>query len=96
MASTVYTAFNEFNRDGVNLLKDRTDKARVSRTWLFTQLNGLDSKDDLDILFKYEAKHITFGFFERKTKIRELDDVDLMFCLTADGTTHTKYSSNLK
>lgn len=95
MASTVNTAFNEFNRDSVNLLKDRTDKARASRTWLFTQLNGLDSKDDLDFPFKYEANHINFGSFERKTKIRELDDVDLMFCLTADGATYTKYSNNL-
>lgn len=95
MASTVNTAFNEFNRDSVNLLKDRTDKARASRTWLFTQLNGLDAKDDLDFPFKYEANHINFGSFERKTKIRELDDVDLMFCLTADGATYTKYSNNL-
>src|SRR5690554_1090657 len=95
MASTVNTAFNEFNRDSVNLLKDRTDKARASRTWLFTQLNGLDSKDDLNFPYKYEANHINFGSFERKTKIRELDDVDPMFCLTSDGATYTKYSNNL-
>jgi hypothetical protein len=95
MASTVNTAFNEFNRDSVNLLKDRTDKARASRTWLFTQLNGLDAKDDLNFPFKYEANHINYGSFERKTKIRELDDVDLMFCLTADGAKYTKYSNNL-
>lgn len=95
MASTVNTAFNEFNRDTVNLLKERTDRAKASRNWLFTQLNGLESKEDLDFPFKYEINHINYGSFERKTKIRELDDVDLMFCFTADGASYTKYSTNL-
>ena len=94
MATSVNSAFNEFNKDIVNLLKDRTDRARSSRNWLYTQLNGLDTKDDLDFPFKYESKHINFGSFERRTKIRELDDVDLMFALTSDGATYTKYSTN--
>ncbi|MFT6948573.1 MAG: hypothetical protein ACJARP_003007 [Vicingaceae bacterium] len=94
MANSVNKAFSEFNRDTVNLLKDRTDRARSSRTWLLTQLNGLESKEDLDFPFKYESNHINFGSFERRTKIRELDDVDLMFCLTADGASYTKYSEN--
>lgn len=94
MATSVNSAFNEFNKDTVNLLKDRTDRARTSRNWLVTQLNGLDSKEDLNFPFKSESKHINYGSFERKTKIRELDDVDLMFCFTADGATYTKYSTN--
>ena len=92
MATSVNTAFNEFNKDTVNLLKDRTDRARSSRNWLLNQLNTLDSKDDLNFPFKYESKHINFGSFERKTKIRELDDVDLMFCFTANGATYSKSS----
>jgi hypothetical protein len=92
MATSVITAFNEFNKDTVNLLKERTDRARASRNWLFTQLNGLDSKEDLNFPFKYESNHINFGSFERKTKIRELDDVDLMFCFTANGATYSKSS----
>lgn len=95
MANSVNTAFNEFNRDVVNLLKDRTDRARSSRTWLFSQLNGLESKDDLNFPYRYESKHINFGSFDRRTKIRELDDVDLMFCLTANGATYTKHSEIL-
>ncbi|RAR75606.1 SMODS domain-containing nucleotidyltransferase [Flavobacterium aciduliphilum] len=90
MAKTVNTAFNEFNKDVVNLDIDRTNKANSSRDWLFGQLNNLDSKDDLDFPFKYEDKHIKFGSFARKTKIRELDDVDIMFCLTANGATYLK------
>lgn len=95
MANSVNTAFSEFNRDFVNLLKDRTDRARNSRTWLFGQLNGLETKEDLSFPFKYESKHINFGSFDRRTKIRELDDVDIMFCLTADGASYTQYSNNL-
>lgn len=94
MATSVNSAFNEFNKNIVNLLKDRTDKARTSRDWLFTQLNGLDSKEDLDFPLKNESKHVNYGSFQRKTKIRELDDVDLMFCFTANGATYTKYGTN--
>ena len=95
MTKSVNSAFDEFNKDIVNLLKERTDRARSSRGWLFNQLNGLDSKEDLDFPFIYDSKNINFGSFERRTKIRELDDIDLMFCLTANDATYTKYSNNL-
>lgn len=94
MANSVNSAFNEFNRDSVDLLKDRTDRARTSRNWLINQLNGMETKENLSFPFKYETKHINFGSFERRTKIRELDDVDLMFCLTADGATYIKFLNN--
>jgi len=93
MATTVNLAFEEFNRDSVNLNSDRTNKANSSRDWLWGQLNNLDLKDDLDFPFKYIEKHIKFGSFARKTKIRELDDIDLMFCLNANGATYIKYNS---
>ena len=95
MAITVTKAFTDFNKEIINLSKERTDKARISRTWLFNQLNGLDSKADLDFPFKYESNNLNFGSFERKTKIRELDYVDLMLCLTANGATYTKFSNIL-
>lgn len=90
MAQNVITAFNEFNNNIVNLLSDRTTKAINSRDWLWGQLNKLDSKDDLNFPFKYEEKNIEYGSFSRKTKIRELDDVDIMFCQTANGATYSK------
>jgi hypothetical protein len=31
--------------------------------------------------------HIAFGSFARRTKIRPLDDIDLMFGLTGQGAT---------
>lgn len=90
MAKTVTQAFDEFNKDVVNLDPDRTKVARKSRDWLFEQLNILQDKEDLNFPFKFEARHINFGSFDRKTKIRELDDIDLIFCFTADSATYTK------
>lgn len=90
MANTVNAAFNEFNKDIVNLDPDRTSTANTSRDWLFGQLNRLDGKEDLEFPYKYQDRHIKFGSFARKTKIRELDDVDITFCLTADGASYSK------
>lgn len=90
MATSVNNAFNEFNRDSVNLDPTRTTRANSSRDWLFSQLNNLDGKDDLNFPFKYQEKNIKYGSFARKTKIRELDDVDIMFCLVGDGATYIK------
>lgn len=93
MAKTVDTSFIEFNRDIVNLNPDRTTKAISSRDWLLGQLTTLDSKEDLNFPFEYSNKHIKFGSFARKTKIRELDDIDIMFCYTANGATYIKDGS---
>ncbi|SHG90158.1 SMODS domain-containing nucleotidyltransferase [Flavobacterium johnsoniae] len=90
MANTVTNAFYDFNKDSVNLDPSRTDKANSSRDWLFSQLNNLDEKESLNFPFGFEDQNIKYGSFARKTKIRELDDVDIMFCLTADGATYTK------
>jgi len=89
MATSVNTSFNEFNGDTVNLIKDKTDKARSSRSWLIDQLNHLETKEDLNFPYNYTLKHVNYGSFERRTKIRELDDVDIMFCFKANGATYT-------
>lgn len=101
MATTVNNAFNEFNKNIVNLDENKTKKARSSRDWLWTQLNKLDTKEELNFPFIYEDKNIKFGSFARKTKIRPLDDIDLMFCLSAcdayyqyDGNVYTIHTEN--
>ncbi|AZB30704.1 SMODS domain-containing nucleotidyltransferase [Chryseobacterium balustinum] len=90
MAKTVDKAFSEFNTETVNLNPDRTSKAKSSRDWLWGQLNALDSKEGLEFPFKNHYKHIKFGSFARKTKIRELDDIDIMFCFTANDATYSQ------
>ena len=89
MAQTVTQAFNEFNKDIVNLDADRTKTARSSRDWLINQLNQFPLKID-DFPTLYESKHIKFGSFARNTKIRPLDDIDLFLTFNANGATYLK------
>lgn len=91
MAKTVNNAFNIFNRDFVNLDPDETKIARSSRDWLITQLTNLPNKID-DFPRLYEGMHIKFGSFARNTKIRPLDDIDLILTFSADGTTYWTHS----
>jgi hypothetical protein len=94
MAKTVGSAFEEFNKEVVNLAPDRTKKARDSRDWLIKKLSNLDQKESLYFPFEYAEKHIKFGSFARNTKIRELDDIDLMFCLSGNYATYS-YSNGI-
>jgi len=80
MAKSVNQAFEELNKDVVNLIKENTDNARKSRDWLITQLLSFPESVD-DFPNDYPDKHIKFGSFARNTKIRPLDDIDLMYCL---------------
>lgn len=86
MAITVNNTFNEFLKNTVNLDPDITSKARKSRDNLISNINNFSGNDDF---FKtYNDKTLNYGSFARKTKIRELDDIDIMLCLNADGRTY--------
>ncbi|NOT69309.1 MAG: nucleotidyltransferase [Methylophilaceae bacterium] len=90
MTTTVDAAFNQFNKDIVNLDSNRTKTARSSRDWLISQLEKLpDTGDCFPNL--YDGMHIKFGSFARNTKIRPLDDIDLILTFSADGATYTTY-----
>ncbi|QHM74077.1 SMODS domain-containing nucleotidyltransferase [Mixta intestinalis] len=83
MATTVTTAFNELMKDTVNIRKEDNDVARASRDWLIYKVNDFE-KDGL-FPVSYPDIHIAFGSFARRTKIRPLDDIDLMFGLSGDN-----------
>lgn len=88
MAKNVYEAFNTFNKETVNLDSDKTSKGRSSRNWLREQLTSLPEKE-IDFPELYSIRHINYGSFARSTKIRPLDDIDLILAFTAEGTTYT-------
>ncbi|GHL16875.1 hypothetical protein ECZU23_53180 [Escherichia coli] len=50
-------------------------------------MNDFEKDDKFPVSFP--AIHIAFGSFARRTKIRPLDDIDLMFGLTGQGATYT-------
>lgn len=94
MATTVNNAFSEFMRDKVNLDSEDTKKARTSRDNLIDNIHTLGDKDHFFNL--YTEKDISFGSFARKTKIRPIDDIDIMICLSADGSTYYEYSDRVE
>ncbi|MCC4226288.1 hypothetical protein LL295_22635 [Vibrio campbellii] len=94
MAKTVNSAFQQFMTDYVNLEQDQVATARKSRNWLVTQLNNLPSKYD-DFPALYEEKHKGFGSFARSTKKRNLDDIDHLVCMSANGVTYTEIGDTI-
>ena len=88
MASTVDSAFAEFLRDSVRLEQGETSTARKSRDNLVSNINGFSGDDDF---FNLNSDcHLKFGSFARRTKIRPLNDIDLMICISGDGRTYKK------
>ncbi|MDF4613050.1 hypothetical protein P3434_18440 [Vibrio parahaemolyticus] len=82
MPTTVNSAFNQFMADNVNIDSKKTTTARSSRDYLKGQVKGLT-----DFFPLYSDKDINFGSFARRTKIRPLDDIDMIFTLSANGYT---------
>ena len=89
MANTVNKAFEEFMRDSVNLDPDIVSSGRDSRDNLLSNIAEFSEKNGFFKLWK--DKNIQFGSFARKTKCRELDDIDLMICISADSATYSSF-----
>ena len=86
MVTTVNKAFDEFMKDIVNLDPDVVSKARESRDNLLENIAEFDDEDGFFDL--YEGYNVHFGSFARKTKCRELNDIDLMIGIAANGATY--------
>lgn len=95
MAKTVITAFNEFMKDSVNLDSERTNRARASRDWLVEKILNFPNNDS-DFPSIFTEKNIFFGSFARNTKIRPLDDIDIMITLKAQECTYLEYADKIE
>lgn len=94
MATTVNNAFGEFLKNEVNLDSNVTSKARQSRDNLIENIKGFSGDDDFFVI--YTDRILKFGSFAKKTKIRELDDIDMMFCLNGEGRTYTELTTGFE
>lgn len=84
MAITTKSAFNQFMKDVVNVDSIISSSARSSRDWLYSKLKEFpNSSDDFPLI--YGEQNIAYGSFARKTKIKPLDDIDLISCMSAEG-----------
>ncbi len=88
MASTVNIAFEEFLKDIVRLAPDQAVTARSSRDNLISNLDSFSGDDDFFTLLS--DYHLKYGSFARRTKIRPIDDIDLMVCISAQKRTYMK------
>lgn len=92
MPYTVWGAFDKFRTESVDLDPTQTKTARSSRDFLLDQLKTIAQND---ILFpKLSGRYIPFGSFARSTKIRPLDDIDLLIPLVGSGTRSDQSPSN--
>lgn len=82
MPLTVDASFAKFMANTVNLDAEKTTTARASRDFLKGKIAGLS-----DFFPLFGDKDINFGSFARRTKIRPLDDIDMIFTLSANGCT---------
>jgi hypothetical protein len=89
---TVWGAFKEFKGETVDLSPEVTASARSSRNYLFEQLRRLAEKDSS--FPRLLNEFMPFGSFARRTKIRPLDDIDVMPLLNGRGTTSVHMSSS--
>lgn len=83
MPYTVDMCFEMFRRECVDLETEQTKTARKSRDFILQNIEGLSQKGLLPRL--YSGMSLNFGSFERKTKKRELDDIDMMICFNGIG-----------
>lgn len=84
MPYTVAVSFNEFSKNIVDLDSGVTGIARASRGFLISQLESLPEK--IAGFPPLTGRFQNYGSFERKTKIRELDDIDLLVILDGNDT----------
>lgn len=89
MALTVNDAFKVFMKDIINLDADVVESAKKSRDNLLDNIAEFDNASDF---FKLWGDiNIQFGSFARKTKCRELDDIDLMIGISGSGATYNSF-----
>lgn len=84
MATTVNNAFAEFMKEKVNIEQDKAKAARSSRDNLIENIKSFSGDEDFFVVYK--EKILKFGSFERHTKVKPIDDIDLMICLSGEGT----------
>lgn len=94
MATTVNGAFDNFLRNSVRIDSDRSDIAKKSKITLVNEI--LNFPSDGMFLPIHPDKSIDYGSFSRKTKIRPLDDIDLMIILHAQGNWRIHHTDHIK
>lgn len=89
MALNVNAAFAEFMRSTVNLTVNDYKQAKEDVQELYSEIY---KKTSNNFFCLYKDINMYFGSFARKTKCQPLNDVDVMFGISAQGATYTENS----
>ena len=84
MVYTVWGAFDWFRNNVIDLNSDQVKKARASRNYLFDQLKLIEQNEAS--FPKLYGSQLPFGSFSRSTKIRPLNDIDVLELLNGYQT----------
>jgi hypothetical protein len=90
MALAVWSAFDAFRKGTVDLDPADVECARASRNYLWEQLKRLAANDAG--FPRLGGDFIPFGSFARRTKIRPLDDVDVLLVLNGQSTRESQFA----
>ncbi len=83
MPYTVNTSFDTYRSTNVDLDRDQVSRARNSRDYLVGQITTVANRDSTFPLLYGGYK--AYGSFARSTKVRPLDDIDLLLLLNGKG-----------
>lgn len=93
--NSVDQAFSKFMKELVNLAPSTSENARSSQAWLLGIIQNFEDYYN-DFPESVEDYHIAYGSFARKTKIRDLDDIDLMIGLHAHGSSYFEFADKVE
>lgn len=79
MARTIQSALKQMIEENVNMPPDRVTRARASRDWLLKQIESFEK--NTQHLYFCKKFNLHFGSFARRTKVRPIDDIDIMIGL---------------
>lgn len=85
MPYTVNVSFDTYRSTCVDLDAEQVKTARRSRDYLVGQIKTIADNDSS--FPKNSGEYKSYGSFARSTKVRPLDDIDLLFLLNGRGTT---------
>jgi hypothetical protein len=83
MPTSVSSAFEQFRTQQVDLAASDVEKARNSRDFLQAQILSLPGR--IATFPRLAGTFLAFGSFARRTKVRPLDDIDLLVPLVTSG-----------
>ena len=79
MARTIQSALKQVIEETVNMPSERVKKARASRDWLLERIESFEKNNQY--LYFCKKFNLHFGSFARRTKVRPIDDIDIMIGL---------------